>query len=168
MKFIAIQCIAISAYFDCINKPKDLINRAIEIGLAGIAITDHETIAAAPEINLYAQEIQKVNPDFKVAIGNEIYLTETRDKNQKYYHFILICRDKTGWRMLRELSSISWMQSYMDRGMERVPTLYSELKNIINKYGKGHLIATSACIGGELSSTILELIKAEKNCKTQG
>ena len=147
---------------DCINKPKDLINRAIEIGLAGIAITDHETIAAAPEINLYAQEIQKVNPDFKVAIGNEIYLTGTRDKNQKYYHFILICKDKTGWRMLRELSSISWMQSYMDRGMERVPTLYSELENIINKYGKGHLIATSACIGGELSSTILELVKAEQ------
>lgn len=147
---------------DCINKPKDLINRAIEIGLAGIAITDHETIAAAPEINLYAQEIQKVNPDFKVAIGNEIYLTETRDRNQKYYHFILICKDKTGWRMLRELSSVSWMQSYMDRGMERVPTLYSELENIINKYGKGHLIATSACIGGELSSTILELVKAER------
>ena len=147
---------------DCINKPKDLINRAIELGLSGIAITDHETIAAAPEINLYAQEIQKVNPDFKVAIGNEIYLTGTRDKNQKYYHFILICKDKIGWRMLRELSSISWMQSYMDRGMERVPTLYSELENIINKYGKGHLIATSACIGGELSSTILELVKAEQ------
>ena len=147
---------------DCINKPKDLINRAIEIGLAGIAITDHETIAAAPEINLYAQEIQKVNPDFKVAIGNEIYLTGTRDRNQKYYHFILICKDKIGWRMLRELSSVSWMQSYMDRGMERVPTLYSELENIINKYGKGHLIATSACIGGELSSTILELVKAEQ------
>ena len=146
---------------DCINKPKDLINRAIEIGLAGICITDHECLSAAPEINLYAQEIQKVNPDFKIAIGNEIYLTETRDKNQKYYHFILICKDKVGWRMLRELSSISWMQSYMDRGLERVPTLYSELENIINKYGRGHLIATSACIGGYLSSNILELTKAE-------
>ena len=148
---------------DSINKPKNLINRAIELGLSGIALTDHETLAGAPEINLYAQEIQKVKPDFKIAIGNEIYLTENRDKNQKYYHFILICKDKIGWRMLRELSSNSWMQSYMDRGLERVPTLYSELENIINKYGEGHLIATSACIGGELSSAILELIKAEKN-----
>ena len=152
---------------DSINKPKDLINRAIELGLSGIALTDHETLAGAPEINLYAQEIQKSNPDFKIAIGNEIYLTETRDKGIRYYHFILISKDKIGWRMLRELSSTAWMQSYMDRGLERVPTLYSELKNIINKYGKGHLIATSACIGGELSSTILELIKAEKDCKTQ-
>ena len=150
---------------DSINKPKDLINRAIELGLSGIALTDHETLAGAPEINLYAQEIQKSNPNFKIAIGNEIYLTETRDKGQKYYHFILISKDKIGWRMLRELSSTAWMQSYMDRGLERVPTLYSELEAIIKKYGKGHLIATSACIGGELSSTILELIKAEKSNK---
>ena len=116
---------------DSINKPKDLINRAIELGLSGIALTDHETLAGAPEINLYAQEIQKSNPDFKIAIGNEIYLTETRDKGQKYYHFILISKDKIGWRMLRELSSTAWMQSYMDRGLERVPTLYSELKNMV-------------------------------------
>lgn len=148
---------------DSINKPKDLINRAIELGLSGIALTDHETLAGAPEINLYAQEIQKSNPNFKIAIGNEIYLIETRDKGIRYYHFILISKDKVGWRMLRELSSTAWMQSYMDRGLERVPTLYSELQNIVNKYGKGHLIATSACIGGELSSTILELVKAEKN-----
>lgn len=148
---------------DSINKPKNLINRAIELGLSGIALTDHETLAGAPEINLYAQEIQKVKPDFKIAIGNEIYLTENREKGQKYYHFILICKNKTGWRMLRELSSNSWMQSYMDKGLERVPTLYSELENIINKYGQGNLIATSACIGGFLSSSILELIKAEQN-----
>ena len=152
---------------DSINKPKDLINRAIELGLSGIALTDHETLAGAPEINLYAQEIQKSKPDFKVAIGNEIYLTETRDKGIKYYHFILISKNKIGWRMLRELSSNSWMQSYMDRGLERVPTLYSELEHIINKYGKGNLIATSACIGGELSSTILELVKAEKANATE-
>lgn len=152
---------------DSINKPRDLINRAIELGLSGIALTDHETLAGAPEINLYAQEIQKTNPNFKIAIGNEIYLTETRDKGQKYYHFILISKDKIGWRMLRELSSNSWMQSYSDRGLERVPTLYSELEEIVNKYGKGHLIATSACIGGELSSTILQLIKAEQNKNTQ-
>ena len=148
---------------DSINKPKDLINRAIELGLSGIVLTDHETLAGAPEINLYAQEIQKSKPDFKIAIGNEIYLTEDREKGQKYYHFILICKDKIGWRMLRELSSNSWMQSYMDRGLERVPTLYSELENIIKKYGQGHLIATTACIGGELSSLILKLTEAEKN-----
>ena len=55
---------------DCINKPKALIDRAIEIGLKGIAITDHESLSVAPTINKYQFEIQKNNPDFKVAIGN--------------------------------------------------------------------------------------------------
>jgi DNA polymerase-3 subunit alpha len=30
---------------DCINRPKDLIDRAIKLGLSGIAITDHEALS---------------------------------------------------------------------------------------------------------------------------
>jgi DNA polymerase-3 subunit alpha len=33
---------------DCINKPKELINYAISLGLSGIAITDHEALCGAP------------------------------------------------------------------------------------------------------------------------
>ena len=146
---------------DCINKPKKLIDRAIELGLSGIAITDHECLSAAPTINKYQYEILENNPNFKIAIGNEIYLVDERNMNQEYYHFILIAKDKTGFRMLRELSSNSWLQSYVDRGMERVPTLKSELLDIINKYGKGHLIATTACLGGELSTLTKELVEKE-------
>lgn len=146
---------------DCINKPKALIDRAIGIGLKGIAITDHECLSAAPIINKYQFEIQKDNPDFKVAIGNEIYLVDERKAGQGYYHFILIAKDKIGYRMLRELSSNSWLNSYVDRGMERVPTLKSELFDIIGKYGKGHLIATTACLGGELPTLTKELIEKE-------
>lgn len=97
---------------DCINRPKDLINRAIELGLAGIAITDHEAICSHPEINFYQKEIEEKNPDFKIALGNEIYLTNTRDMGQRYYHFILIAKNKDGHRALRELSSRAWMNSY--------------------------------------------------------
>ena len=140
---------------DCINKLPNLIERGKEIGLAGMAITDHETIAQSIRIC----KLQKENPDFKIAIGNEIYLTDTRDKNQKYYHYILIAKDKEGHKQLRRLSSRAWMCSYWDRGMERVPTLKSELFEIV-KENPGHLIATSACIGGELGSSILELTSA--------
>ena len=31
---------------DCINQPKDIIDRAIEIGLAGVCCTDHESLGA--------------------------------------------------------------------------------------------------------------------------
>ena len=73
---------------DCIIKPKDLIDKAIELGLSGVAITDHESLSGHMEVNLYAKKIREKYPDFTIALGNEIYLTDTRDKNQPYYHFI--------------------------------------------------------------------------------
>ena len=33
---------------DCINKVTDLIDRAVEIGLSGIAFTDHECLSGHP------------------------------------------------------------------------------------------------------------------------
>lgn len=152
---------------DCINKVTDLIDRAVEIGLSGIALTDHECLSGHPEANFYAQKILEKHPDFKVALGNEIYLTSNREMGQKYYHFILIAKNKTGHRALRELSSRAWMNSYWDRGLERVPTTYADLEEIVNKY-PGTLIATTACIGGEVSSQVLNLIKAEKHEDNNG
>ena len=152
---------------DCINKVTDLIDRAVEIGLSGIALTDHECLSGHPEANFYAQKILEEHPDFKVALGNEIYLTPNREMGQKYYHFILIAKNKTGHRALRELSSRAWMNSYWDRGLERVPTTYADLEEIVNKY-PGTLIATTACIGGEVSSQVLNLIKAEKHEDNNG
>ena len=142
---------------DCINKLPDLIKRGKEIGLAGLAITDHETLAQSIRVC----KLQKENPDFKIAIGNEIYLTDVRQNGIKYYHFILIAKDAEGHKQLRQLSSRAWMNSYWDRGMERVPILKSELKEIIGR-NPGHLLATSACLGGELSSCIVEMERASQ------
>ena len=55
---------------DSTNKLEDLVKRGVEIGLAGLAITDHETIANSIRIC----KLQDKYPDFKIAIGNEIYL----------------------------------------------------------------------------------------------
>ena len=142
---------------DCINKLPNLVKRGKEIGLAGLAITDHETLAQSIRVC----KLQKENPDFKIAIGNEIYLTDVRQNGIKYYHFILIAKDAEGHKQLRQLSSRAWMNSYWDRGMERVPTLKSELKEIVMR-NPGHLIATSACLGGELSSCIVEMERARQ------
>ena len=146
---------------DCINRPKELIDRAIEIGLSGMSITDHEALCSHIIVNKYAKELRESHPDFIIALGNEIYLTDTRDNNQKYYHFILLAKDEIGYRALKELSSIAWYNVYTDRRMERVPTLKSELKEVMNKY-KGHVIATTACMGGELSTNLLGMAVAEK------
>ena len=145
---------------DCINRPKELVKRAIELNLCGIAITDHECISSHIELNQMQQDIQKDNPDFKIALGNEIYLVKDRESGQKYYHFILIAKNAMGHRALRELSSRAWLNSYFDRGMERCATTYDDLKEIVGKYPNS-LIATTACLGGELSSEIMALNMAE-------
>ena len=145
---------------DCINRPKALIDKAIELGLSGIAITDHECLSAHMEVNQYAKKIKETHPDFKIALGNEIYLVDERGPKQKYYHFILIAKDAEGHRALREMSSIAWYNAYVDRGMERVPITKRELKEVMERY-KGHVIATTACMGGELSTLAYDMSIAE-------
>lgn len=146
---------------DATNRPRQLIDRAIELGLAGVAITDHESLGAHVELDRLQEEYKEKYPDFKIVRGNEIYLTKDRSSGQQYYHHILVALDSLGHKMLRELSSQSWIQSYFDRGMERVPTLYSEVEAIIKKYGRGHIYASSACLGSFLDKRILDLHEAE-------
>ena len=146
---------------DCINRPKDLIDKAIELGLSGIAITDHECLSGHMEVNQYAQKIKEKHPDFKIALGNEIYLVDERVSGIKYYHFILIAKDAIGHKALREMSSIAWYNSYVDRGMERVPITKSELQDIMSRY-RGHVIASTACMGGELSTAAYNMTLAEE------
>ena len=137
--------------------------------MAGIAITDHESLSASPQINFYQEELDKKEEtkNFKIAIGNEIYLTGSRSDKQRYYHFILIAKNKNGYQALKELSSYAWMNSYWDRGLERVPTLYNEIENIVKKYPNS-LIATTACLGGELSVNTLNLVNCEATGDTEG
>ena len=148
---------------DCINKPKALIDKARELGLSGVMITDHECLSAHMEVNQYAKKLREIDPDFTVALGNEIYLTNDRSRGQKYFHFILGAKDALGHRALREMSSIAWYNSYEDRRMERVPLLKEEMREVMSRY-KGHVIATTACMGGELSTLALAMeLAAEVN-----
>lgn len=146
---------------DALPSPENIIDKAIELDLGMIGITDHESLSAHIRVNKYVQQLKEQYPNFKVALGNEIYLTKDRDKNQKYYHFLLLAKDAIGHQMLREASSIAWKNSYYDRGLQRVPLLYSELTEVIKKYGKGHLIASSACIGSLLGQQLLTMREAE-------
>lgn len=162
MRCIPILIWAIFAYFDCINTVDKLVNYAVEIGLEGICLTDHEALGNWVKLDQIRQKIQEKNPDFKIGYGNEIYLVNERGSGQRYWHFILIAKDPIGAKMLRKLSSNSWINSYFDRGMERVPTLKAEVMACVDEFGKGHLIASSACLGSELDYCILEMDKAER------
>lgn len=147
---------------DSINKLDGLINRAIDIGLSGIAITEHESLGNSIDIEMLQEKVREKNPDFKIVHGNEIYLTETRDVKQTYYHFILLALDEVGFHMMSELSSTAWLNGYYDRGLMRVPTLKSDVEEIIERYGQGHIFASTACLGSELDRLVLEMVHAQE------
>lgn len=149
-------------FVDSLNVPEKVIDRAIELGLKGIAITDHSCVGAHVRCNQYAEKIQEEHPDFKVALGEESYLCDTRDKEQYYYHQIFIAKDLIGHKLIRELSSLSWMNGYWDRGIFRTPILRSEVEQLLDKYGKGHIIASSACLAGRANHHLNLMIQAEQ------
>lgn len=148
---------------DSINRPRDLIKTAADLGLSGIALTDHETVAGHIDFLNSERELKEkglIPKDFKCACGNEIYLVDDRTNIEKYWHYILIAKNTEGHKALRELSSIAWYNGFSSRGMMRVPTEKKELESIVRKY-PNTLIATTACLGGQLGGRVLSLIAAE-------
>ena len=147
---------------DCINKVPNLIDTAIDLGHEVVAITDHETISSYVKAEEYYEKVKEKNPDFKLIRGNEIYLTrnglngnnydKTRDR---YYHFILLCKDLEGYHQICELSTRAWQRSYMAQKLRRRPTYYQDLKDVVMS-NKGHLIASTACLGGQADRYILQ------------
>ena len=146
---------------DCIIKENLLIDYAIELGHKVVAITDHETISSWVKVEKYYNKIKKDHPDFKVIRGNEIYLcrdglnAENFDKEvDRYYHFILLAKDRIGAKQIMEISTRAWHRSYMAKGMRRVPTYYQDLIDIIGA-APGHVVLSTACLGGALPTQIL-------------
>lgn len=157
---------------DCINKTKDLLKTAVKVGYSGIAITDHEVLSAHVEALKITKELkakEEMPEQFKLILGNEIYLVDSledvRDNYQsgktRFPHFILLACNKEGHRQLRELSSVAWNNSFVTGLMERVPTEKHVLEGILRK-NKGNIIATTACLGGELPFYTLKLKQAEE------
>lgn len=146
---------------DSTNKVKDLIEYSHELGLKGVCITDHESLSAHIDA-LDVLSSHKKDEDwqeFKVGLGNEIYLCNRPDGEiselKKFPHFILIALDNEGHQCLRELSTNSWVNNAFMNVMYRIPTFYDELYYYISKY-KGHVVGSSACLGSPLCRKLLE------------
>lgn len=148
----------ITTGLDSLNKLPDLVKKGQELGLTGIAITNHDNLSEAIDINRMQKKLRAEENPFVLAIGNEIYLVKDYipDDNQKenYYHFILIAKDKIGYDALVRFSTAAWYRSTVKRGKRRVPTLFRDIEDLMQD-AKGHLVATSACLGGMLPKMVL-------------
>lgn len=147
---------------DSIISVKEMIDTAIKLGMKGCAITDHETVAGHVKALNYYNEIKKEHPDFKLVLGNEIYLTRNglsaanyEKKKDRFWHFLLLAKNKKGHDQLRELSSIAWKENYFKQFVERVPTYFKNVEKVIGE-NKGNLVASTACLGSFFSNMILK------------
>lgn len=150
---------------DCINKTENLIQQAFDLGLSGVAITDHETIKAHVKASNFIKKKKGSDEqwqNFKLIYGNEIYLcrnglsAENYDsKKDKFYHFILLALDEEGHEQIRQLSTRAYGHSFMRSRMLRVPTYYKDIEEVVGK-NPGHLIASSACLGSFIGTKLLQ------------
>lgn len=153
---------------DSINKIPEMIDYAHSLGHKGICFTEHEAITSSLDVLKYyhAKKNQEDWQDFKVLLGNEIYLctdevTAENKRNNRYPHFILVALNANGHKCIRELSTKAWSQSFMNV-MMRVPTYYQDLEDIMTSY-KGDVVGSSACLGGALPYRLLEYRNLENN-----
>lgn len=154
---------------DCISKPSQIIDRAYELGLSGIAITDHEALSSFIKAELYLAKKKESNPDdsiwqkMKLIRGNEIYLVRNGlDKTNyvrgedRFFHFILLAKDYEGYLQLCEISSRAWKRAYKHFQI-RVPTYYQDLIDVIGA-NPGHIIGSTACMGSQIGNKFLQAL----------
>lgn len=151
---------------DSINTVKSLIKYTHELGHKGMAITEHETIGSSLEALSILKEFRKKDPkswkDYKLILGNEIYLCNRKqieeEKDYVFPHFVLLAKDAIGHQQIRELSTRAWVDNSFTWVMKRVPTYYDDLFEVL-KENKGHVIGSTACLGGSLPQNILKAYK---------
>ncbi|WP_311078056.1 PHP domain-containing protein [Paenibacillus polymyxa] len=152
---------------DTTNRIEELIKTTYDMGHKGVAITDHESISAHVKAIQTTEKLKqegKIHKDFKLILGNEIYLVESleevRDNYKsgvtKFPHFLLLAKDAIGHEQLRYMSSKAWNDSFFTGPMLRTPTERSFLRSVV-KENPGHLIASSACLGSLHCIYLLEM-----------
>lgn len=160
------------SYRDSINFETTIIDKSLELGLRGVAITDHGNLSAHMKALLYLNELKKEAKEddpvkeFKLVLGTEIYLVDREVVGKareefnpiKFYHLVVIAKNYEGYRAICELSSKSWIDSFKYKGVQRVPT-YKDYFFEWAKKNKGNIMITTACLGSEFSELVLNFSK---------
>jgi DNA polymerase-3 subunit alpha len=124
-----------------------LIDRVKALGMDSIAITDHGNMFGVKEFHNAATK-----KGIKPIIGCEIYVAKRSIENvngkedRSGDHLILLAKNLTGYKNLIKLVSLAWIKGFYYK-----PRIDKEL---LIKYKEG-LIASSACLAGEIQDEIL-------------
>ena len=169
---------------DGMSSISGLVDKAVKSGMHALALTDHGNMFGIKEFynvckkkngplkdKITVLERKLKDPEtgeeekedirkeieltklkmIKPIFGSEVYVAQRSryDKEDKGdrsgYHLVLLAKNETGYRNLCRLVSNGWIQGFYYR-----PRIDHDL---LAKYSEG-LIATSACLGGEIHKNI--------------
>ena len=156
MKFTHLHVHSHYSLLDGLPKIDGLLDRALELGMDSLALTDHGSLYGAVEFYKKAKA-----KGVKPIIGSEMYVAPGRleDKQSKIddknYHLILLVKNKTGYKNLVFLTTKAWLDGFYYK--PRID------KTVLRQHAEG-LIGSSACLAGEIPRAIMHgnLEKAEK------
>ena len=150
--------------FDGIATPQEYVDRASEVGMTSLAITDHGSLSGHREFYRAAKE-----KGIKPILGVEGYITEDRfdrrDSSERttpldlvYNHIILLAKNRVGLDNLNKLNEIAWTEGFFKK-----PRMDKE---VLAKYKEG-LIILSGCLSGSVAKAVEqgELAAAKEEIK---
>ena len=147
--FVHLHCHSHYSLLDGASPIKKLVARAKELGMNGLALTDHGNLYGALEFYKACTD-EGINP----IIGYEAYIapgsrfdkggaTSSKDAS---YHLTLLAQNATGFRNLIKMSSRAFLEGFYHK-----PRIDKEL---LAAHNEG-IICLSGCVSGELSRTLL-------------
>ena len=125
------------------SKIKELVNRAKELNMDSLAITDHGVMYGVIDFYRAAKEA-----GIKPVIGCEVYVApgsrfdrENVNGEDRYYHLVLLAENDTGYHNLMKIVSKGFVDGFYYK-----PRVDME---VLETYHEG-IIALSACLAGEV------------------
>ena len=149
MSFVGLHIHSDYSLLDGASQLPALIDRAIELEMPAIALTDQGVMYGAIELLKVCR-----NKNIKPIIGNEMYVINgniEENKKNRRFHQVVLAKNTQGYKNLVKLTTISNLKGIQGKGIFARPCINKEL---LTQYHEG-LMVTSACLGGEVPQAIL-------------
>ena len=151
MNYVGLHVHTHYSLFDGVATPEEYVDRAVELGMPALAITDHGTLSGHRELYRIAKA-----KGVKPILGVEGYFCVDRfDKRPKaerteptdlvYNHIILLAKNQVGLENLNKINEIAWTEGYFNK-----PRFDFE---VLEKYSEG-IIVLSGCLSGIIAKAL--------------
>ncbi|MEL7504798.1 MAG: DNA polymerase III subunit alpha [Cyanobacteria bacterium J06554_6] len=149
-EFVGLHIHSDYSLLDGASQLPPLVDKAVEMGMKAIALTDHGVMYGAVELIKVCKKA-----GIKPIIGNEMYVINgdiTKQERRPRYHQVILAKNDQGYKNLVKLTTVSHLDGVQGRGIFSRPCIN---KDLLEKHHEG-LIVTSACLGGEVPQAIMQ------------